>query len=769
MDKNTSSYIGPSICDIVKEKIERLFYVEVTVAPLSHPAADGVPHSVFKITGDRMDRANARNYLHAFGDGKGVVQKSVRLSCDTGYREYVERETSAVIQPIDGSNNEYTVRGTDLAHTLAMTLLEDYEVAKTTPHMAVEQTTPKGKVHRRLSTALEQTLIKTNHKRSKYDQASDAVVKAIACCMMATNEEDEVYDDDDVILIEDSEDEDHPEGDISGETEDMDGDDDVMIIETPSNPENESSPENEDRRFFSKEFGQCSGESNNEVTPDKSEGEVDSLTKALEGLQTPSADLAKRGIFKFRPSAAVRPLNFSVESKVPDTHSDNVEGIEAENERQNKKYEEEKFSKLKKRGVTKCIISSKTRGRASPEPEDVHLSKKRCTGNIICITDGDEESSTGDTSSKHKKKKKKKSKSRWDKSPKASRRDKENRKRSTKDGSNKRGSDATKSDSDIQGSVATQGYDKWNFVPTSFEFRRHMIGRSPLTPIHVHVSDTRGVTVVDRGSDSGPIRNEVAQIGGQRRLVSDNVSTGALLDQTDGPKRPLPTSSSSMKEQRNLRYIVIDGSNVAMGHGGNSKEFSCMGIRLAVEYFRNRRHRDITVFLPQWRKCRPPPGVSVTHRHELDRLEEEGFLVYTPSRRIGNKLVASYDDRFIVELAEREDGVIVSNDQYRDLQLEKNSWRRVIETRLLMFTFVRDHFMVPEDPLGRYGPNLDDFLTLDKPPYRFSVPSRDLRETLTRRSDPSYNLHKHLESISGGRDVGRVAGGFQADMLLHRR
>uniref|UniRef100_A0A668A252 Uncharacterized protein n=1 Tax=Myripristis murdjan TaxID=586833 RepID=A0A668A252_9TELE len=30
--------------------------------------------------------------------------------------------------------------------------------------------------------------------------------------------------------------------------------------------------------------------------------------------------------------------------------------------------------------------------------------------------------------------------------------------------------------------------------------------------------------------------------------------------------------------------------------------------------------------------------------------------------------------------------------------------------RLLQYTFVGDHFMVPDDPLGRGGPHLDDFL-----------------------------------------------------------
>jgi len=35
--------------------------------------------------------------------------------------------------------------------------------------------------------------------------------------------------------------------------------------------------------------------------------------------------------------------------------------------------------------------------------------------------------------------------------------------------------------------------------------------------------------------------------------------------------------------------------------------------------------------------------------------------------------------------------------------------------RLLMYAFVNDHFMVPEDPLGKHGPFLDEYLSHVKP------------------------------------------------------
>ena len=46
-------------------------------------------------------------------------------------------------------------------------------------------------------------------------------------------------------------------------------------------------------------------------------------------------------------------------------------------------------------------------------------------------------------------------------------------------------------------------------------------------------------------------------------------------------------------------------------------------------------------------------------------------------------------DRFILELAEREDGIVVSNDNFRDLKSEKWSWRRVIEDRYDMNGWIK--------------------------------------------------------------------------------
>jgi ribonuclease ZC3H12 len=47
-------------------------------------------------------------------------------------------------------------------------------------------------------------------------------------------------------------------------------------------------------------------------------------------------------------------------------------------------------------------------------------------------------------------------------------------------------------------------------------------------------------------------------------------------------------------EQDVLRPIVIDGSNVAMGHG-NKEVFSCRGIAICVDWFKQRGQLVVVV------------------------------------------------------------------------------------------------------------------------------------------------------------------------------
>jgi len=147
---------------------------------------------------------------------------------------------------------------------------------------------------------------------------------------------------------------------------------------------------------------------------------------------------------------------------------------------------------------------------------------------------------------------------------------------------------------------------------------------------------------------------------------------------------------------------------------GNKETFSCRGIKICVDWFRMRGHTDITVFVPKWRKEASRPdnrriiGMSTYQKNVviktlfniymfcfsdqdiLTELERARMLVFTPSREIGGKRMVCYDDRYILRLASELDGVVVSNDNYRDLANESPAFRSVVQNNILMYSFVND-------------------------------------------------------------------------------
>ncbi|MGH0140556.1 UNVERIFIED_CONTAM: hypothetical protein FKN15_023224 [Acipenser sinensis] len=202
-----------------------------------------------------------------------------------------------------------------------------------------------------------------------------------------------------------------------------------------------------------------------------------------------------------------------------------------------------------------------------------------------------------------------------------------------------------------------------------------------------------GKAVRAKDRKRAPEREGTVVTGQQRYLEA--LQTPFNLTLTDAPG------------EESLRHIIIDGSNVAMTHG-LGQYFSCRGIALAVQYFWNKGHRNITVFVPQWRQKR---DARIKEQKYLTELQNVGLLSYTPSREVEGKRITAYDDRFMLQLAEKAGGVILTNDNLRDFIDESQAWRNLIKKRLLQYTFAGDLFMVPDDPLGRSGPHLNEFLS----------------------------------------------------------
>ncbi|XP_076317104.1 putative ribonuclease ZC3H12C isoform X2 [Tachypleus tridentatus] len=204
---------------------------------------------------------------------------------------------------------------------------------------------------------------------------------------------------------------------------------------------------------------------------------------------------------------------------------------------------------------------------------------------------------------------------------------------------------------------------------------------------------------------------------GQNELLAELIRLGATSRETEGTCSSDDVTNlgsdtihqNSRNDSSNLRHIVIDGSNLAMSHG-NKECFSCRGIQLAVDWFRMRGHNEITVFVPMWRKETSRPDAPIKDQEILLQLEKERLLVFTPSRQVKGRRIVPYDDRYILKLAAETDGIVVSNDNYRDLVNENPEYKKVVEERLLMYSFVNDRFMPPDDPLGRHGPSLENFI-----------------------------------------------------------
>lgn len=55
----------------------------------------------------------------------------------------------------------------------------------------------------------------------------------------------------------------------------------------------------------------------------------------------------------------------------------------------------------------------------------------------------------------------------------------------------------------------------------------------------------------------------------------------------------------------NLMLVILFCSH------GNKEVFSCLGIQLAVDWFLEKGHKDITVFVPAWRKEQSRPDAPI--------------------------------------------------------------------------------------------------------------------------------------------------------------
>ena len=150
-----------------------------------------------------------------------------------------------------------------------------------------------------------------------------------------------------------------------------------------------------------------------------------------------------------------------------------------------------------------------------------------------------------------------------------------------------------------------------------------------------------------------------------------------------------------------------------MAHGKHGV-YSSLGLEKAVRYFIELGHEQVYAFIPEYRvRCSAQSNNKspVERQDILKKLEKEGRLIIVPSKRmLDGSRKNPYDDILIVKYAYQCNGVIISNDNMKDVAKENPSYGKYIQDWRITFCFAGDLFMLPDDPNGRYGMRTEDML-----------------------------------------------------------
>ena len=153
--------------------------------------------------------------------------------------------------------------------------------------------------------------------------------------------------------------------------------------------------------------------------------------------------------------------------------------------------------------------------------------------------------------------------------------------------------------------------------------------------------------------------------------------------------------------------MIIDGLDICQTYS-RSRNFSAQGIRIAYEHFKRLGYEDsdIIIIMKPIRKDKlsEEDQSLISHYHKIQ------VLHWTPSRKAGKELIASDDDLFILENAFTHDGIVLTNDQYKNHYRKYPKYQHIIKNRLINPTFTKNHLILPIDPMGENGPLLEDFL-----------------------------------------------------------
>ena len=158
----------------------------------------------------------------------------------------------------------------------------------------------------------------------------------------------------------------------------------------------------------------------------------------------------------------------------------------------------------------------------------------------------------------------------------------------------------------------------------------------------------------------------------------------------------LPTAATLKKEKP---LIILDASNVAMRHGGQT--YSTKGIQIVMDYFTKNGHQVIS-FLPEYLFRQKDPNnplnkkrVQPDNIEYLNDLYKKHLVIQSPPQ--------DYDDSYCIQHAKNHNAFIVTNDLFRDYlehitdNRKRETERIWIKERCISFTFNKDEFIPNPD------------------------------------------------------------------------
>jgi hypothetical protein len=251
---------------------------------------------------------------------------------------------------------------------------------------------------------------------------------------------------------------------------------------------------------------------------------------------------------------------------------------------------------------------------------------------------------------------------------------------------------STAMDSDIKSSIG----DHSSIQQSQFAPRKNLFGFAPREKSSTVISSkTSNLPSITPQSSTAPIpspsilRKPTVDSNLPPRFVAEGMSVDQALEK-------VVPAGSKPKQSSNKPLIVIDTANVSHEHGGGA--FSTQGLPIVVEYYKSKGFSNVVAFLPDHYLTQHYPD-PLQDWSKLEALVEEKILIPTPA--------ADYDDVYMVQYARKNDGVIVTNDKYRDIPLsfkdpqERKTVAKWIMGHRIPFKFQGDTFIQRSAPKDR--------------------------------------------------------------------